>query len=560
MNSKTLLAALLFVSFLLLSIPMLASADYYVSPTGNNSWLGNSEESPWETIQYAVDNIPPDNIIMVMDGTYTENVEINKQVILRSVDWEDNAENDSAIVVAGETTDHVISVFASNVIIEGFTVYGATGAGGINIGGETNCTIANNIVGLSSGESNDYGINLYASTRNNISNNTCNYNRVTGIIVSDSSHSTILSNTCNNNGLDGITIKNSSADNIISENTCSNNGDSGISIDNNVESNTFLYNTCSSNSVAAVEIGSNSTNNRLYLNNFSGSSLVSSESGCTNFWSSETDLKYLYNGKWRNGYVGNYYSSHTLTDSNGDGITDSAYDLPNNEPDDAYPIVTTPGNFTYLERGLVAYYPFNGNADDESEFYSNDGTVTGADLAADRFNKANSAYLFGGSAESDKIDCGNNSSLDISKAISISVWIKPSTLTGRIIKKRGFGGYEFDISNPNIRVSFNGNQGAFTSISGMENQWIFVTTTWDGASNKMFVNGSHQGYTSPFTGAILTHRDNFLIGIHSTYGQFDGIIDEVRVYNRALSQEEITKLYNEGKTKINAGLLMLLLN
>ena len=63
-----------------------------------------------------------------------------------------------------------------------------------------------------------------------------------------------------------------------------------------------------------------------------------------------------------------------------------------------------------LSQNLVAYYPFNGNANDESG-NGNNGTVYGAQLVTDRFNVANSAYHFNGSTY---IDCGSSSSMIIS--------------------------------------------------------------------------------------------------------------------------------------------------
>lgn len=69
---------------------------------------------------------------------------------------------------------------------------------------------------------------------------------------------------------------------------------------------------------------------------------------------------------------------------------------------------------------LVAWYSFNGNANDETS-NGNNGTVSGATLTADRFGNANSAYDFDG--VDDYIDIGDSSSLDFSDGLAISTWI-----------------------------------------------------------------------------------------------------------------------------------------
>ena len=87
-----------------------------------------------------------------------------------------------------------------------------------------------------------------------------------------------------------------------------------------------------------------------------------------------------------------------------------------------------------LSDGLQAYYPFNGNANDESG-NENDGTVSGAYLTNDRFGNSNSAYCFDGS--DDFIEINDSNSLDIGLSdYSIVAWIKTThTSYGRIFSK-----------------------------------------------------------------------------------------------------------------------------
>lgn len=82
-----------------------------------------------------------------------------------------------------------------------------------------------------------------------------------------------------------------------------------------------------------------------------------------------------------------------------------------------------------LQNGLVAYYPFNANANDESG-NDNNGTVNGANLTTDRFGNANSTYDFDGI--NDYISVNHDASLNLSNQITMHGWIYPESVTGSI--------------------------------------------------------------------------------------------------------------------------------
>ena len=96
---------------------------------------------------------------------------------------------------------------------------------------------------------------------------------------------------------------------------------------------------------------------------------------------------------------------------------------------------------------MVAYYPFNGNANDASG-NGNNGTVNGAILSNDRFGNTNSAYSFNGTT--DIINCGHNSSLLLNNSLTISTWFKStgSSINGEylISKTTTPGNYEYCIA------------------------------------------------------------------------------------------------------------------
>jgi hypothetical protein len=79
--------------------------------------------------------------------------------------------------------------------------------------------------------------------------------------------------------------------------------------------------------------------------------------------------------------------------------------------------------FADLNDGLVAYYPFNGNADDESG-NGNHGTVYGATITEDRFGNTESAYSFNSVGNYDFIGVSNSSSLSNLEEISVAFWTK----------------------------------------------------------------------------------------------------------------------------------------
>ena len=152
--------------------------------------------------------------------------------------------------------------------------------------------------------------------------------------------------------------------------------------------------------------------------------------------------------------------------------------------------------------GLVGYWPFNGNANDESG-NANNGTVNGAVLTTDKSGKNNSAYSFSPSASSN-INIPNSSSLQFNGAISISVWFNSTNLpspTSYILSKGSDGGTPNSWvlpTYPNGSISFDlfNNTGTANSMftgSGtgaiINNEWVNFIFTLDATSGKCYKNG-----------------------------------------------------------------------
>jgi len=202
--------------------------------------------------------------------------------------------------------------------------------------------------------------------------------------------------------------------------------------------------------------------------------------------------------------------------------------------------------------GLVAYYPFNGNADDASG-NGNSGAVFGAVLTEDRFGSPNSAYSFNGN--SDYILVNDSPSLDIKGEITLAGWrYITSNSLGRIIRKvntwgPAVGGYILssaaDYINSELQLDINTSGVIITrkdSIFPM-NKWGFVAMTYDGKTVSLYYNGSRI-QTAQVTGQINTNDNPVYIGSSEGVEYFAGKIDDVRIYNRAMNETEIKNLYN----------------
>ncbi|MDI6884774.1 MAG: hypothetical protein QMD22_00200 [archaeon] len=130
-------------------------------------------------IQWAVDNASAGDTIIVRDGTYTENVDINKPYL--TIQSENGAE--VTTVQAANPNDHVFEVTVDYAVIKGLTIFGGTGISkaGVHLGSDANySTIVDNRCGYDDSHYNYNGI-MFSSSHNTISRNTASYNRCSGI-------------------------------------------------------------------------------------------------------------------------------------------------------------------------------------------------------------------------------------------------------------------------------------------------------------------------------------------------------------------------------------------
>jgi hypothetical protein len=225
--------------------------------------------------------------------------------------------------------------------------------------------------------------------------------------------------------------------------------------------------------------------------------------------------------------------------------------------------------------GLVGWWPFNGNANDSS-VNANNGTVTGATLTADRFGNPNNAYSFNGTS-ANYIDIPHNGSFNVSN-VTISAWynaldygVNTTSWKRLIVSKREWGGwgnsFEMNLTGPfsgtNNKMeacwTINGVNSilTFEDASLLTNTWSHFVYTHDNDSAKIYLNGNlvqSMAISGGLTFNTLPVR--FAGRPVDGWHPFNGNLDDVGIWNRALTACEIQDLYSSqlnSSTGINAG-------
>jgi hypothetical protein len=219
--------------------------------------------------------------------------------------------------------------------------------------------------------------------------------------------------------------------------------------------------------------------------------------------------------------------------------------------------------------GLVAWWPFNGNANDVSGNGYN-GAVNGATLTADRFGNTNSAYNFQSSVSN-----FINANIGFQTKLTIAGWYKASTPDKNYPCLFYYGDYPdngsptqikhyttgFYGNNPSYIPNYIGKSYASSSLPGSlvadnnvttNNNWhqFVVSFDYQSAMN-LYVDGvltstvSYIGNIDFTSGQFFIGRDpGDNLGLAPTQGRFHGDLDDFGVWSRILSQQEITNLFN----------------
>ncbi len=213
------------------------------------------------------------------------------------------------------------------------------------------------------------------------------------------------------------------------------------------------------------------------------------------------------------------------------------------------PPVVLPNPVDPCTTGLVAHYAFENNTNDSSVNGLN-GTIVGNPTYAAGLTGYGTAMSFDGNG--DYIDCGNNPAFDITGQITVAAWVNITSIptqwaaivvkgenAWRLSSYAGARSFHFGICYWD-KANYSANGQTEVPL----NEWHHVCGTYDGATIKLYLDAVVDASTASTTGIDIS-TTNLWIGANSEYAEpryWDGLIDEVTIFNRALSQAEVVYL------------------
>lgn len=212
----------------------------------------------------------------------------------------------------------------------------------------------------------------------------------------------------------------------------------------------------------------------------------------------------------------------------------------------------------FSQGGLLGSYPFNGNANDVSG-NGNHGSVYNAILTTDRFGNPNSAFLFNGT--NSFINLGNNFNYS---SHSFSCWARRDSASGNtLISKINNGPHDLKNSEFTISTFTIGNGTNWLTLNSTTipdfSQWNCFVATYDATNNKstFFINGVADSailgaYMDVVNTPLFIGARPFWSGNNGPAFFFNGAIDDVNIYNRVLTQQQVDSLCNILTTSKNS--------
>ncbi len=209
--------------------------------------------------------------------------------------------------------------------------------------------------------------------------------------------------------------------------------------------------------------------------------------------------------------------------------------------------------------GLVAAYGFDetsGTQVLDASDKRNHGTLTNATRTTQA--KFGRALAFSGS--NSLVTVNDSNSLDLTSRMTLSAWVYPTTWASgwkTVILKERSGGLAYalsansDAGQPNNILSIGTYEQHLTAGSHLpSNTWTHLAATYNGARQRLYVNGVQVGSRAQ-TGTLDVSANPLRIGGNTVWAKqyFQGLIDEVRIYNRALTQAEIAAVSEEPVVK-----------
>jgi hypothetical protein len=220
--------------------------------------------------------------------------------------------------------------------------------------------------------------------------------------------------------------------------------------------------------------------------------------------------------------------------------------------------VNSPVNGASLLNGLISYWPLDESAGVAIDVAGGDNNGAPNNVAQVAPGKINTAYAFNGT--NSYVYMGNKANLSLTSSGSVSAWIYPTDVThmGMIVSKGNPGS---DLNGFNFGFNYNelywelanatSHKDGGYPIAGniVNNTWYLVTLTWNGSYVNLYLNGTAVTPPAAQTATPVSNLYPFRIGARGDYlgsTLFQGTIDEVGIWNRALSATEVATLYNSG--------------
>ena len=352
------------------------------------------------------------------------------------------------------------------------------------------------------------------------------------------------------------------------------------------------------NTKLRIDLDSDASGDNLYLYCFNGTELV-------NFDTALTQLGQLYEeGLWYNVSATNitvydlsdglhnvtFYTNDSFGNMNS---TTMYFTIDTTDPTISIVSPTHTGNYTHLNweyvnttiydasnitslidfnRSLVGWWRFNREAGENDTFvrdwssYGNNGTMKNMNLGIDNGTsgwtnngKFGNGMMFDGTNRNTHISIANSASLNFTNQMTISLWMFSTGGGERFLvdKNRFSNAFDLAVTSSLNRLRFGfetieDGEHSLTMTSNMrDNIWYHVVAIFDPSDStkkqKIYINGV-LNVTSNYTGTMSGNSGVLKIGTYmgSSTNSWNGTIDDVRIYNRALSPEEINASYNAG--------------
>ncbi len=220
-------------------------------------------------------------------------------------------------------------------------------------------------------------------------------------------------------------------------------------------------------------------------------------------------------------------------------------------------------NAQYPSNGLVAYYALDGDVKDAAEEVSNGQIIGEVVPGPNRFDQENGAMFFDGNSY---VEIEATEKFQIQEAITVAMWIKPSSVYPEnwmplfnkwesIQSPDPLGrGFYVGVNPDGIRLRWNTGLVWSDGDRVYPNEWLHVATTYDADSQIIYLNGERSH--ARLAGAPMQRTSTVSVRMGAQSEEFDesrryhGYMDEVLVYDRALSTAEIQQVYQGPMTSL----------